>query len=394
MILMTLFLMAAPPTAPLQGEVAYPPLTGGSGITRLVVSPDGRRVAAVAADRAFVRMGPGKWDPIRSVEGWVDGEPVVGRQLPTGEVIAPLIRVDGRLIGVVEAGVVESKDMRGLVKPTPLPVIRPVAVAVDPEGAKVVLVAGHPAGLYLCHEDRCVREQPGSFTSVAWFADDTRLAGDAEGGVWLFVPNEQPRRLPLSKRPIVDLSGVPDGGPRYARDSLGVTWLSEDHGRSWNTAPWPGYRLGSGGMKAWRGEDGRIGVEDLQGKQVGALGDVPEAAPLRWAGPDHVIVGLADGLLVYERTNQVQRRHVYPGGARLPFLAAIASTDGLYVYASRDGNLVRFEGPVEAEYTPERFASDALSGAPFILTTILVLVLMGIWLNRRFDALNPMRRKE
>ena len=248
MILMTLFLVAAPPTTALQGETAYPPLTGGAGITRLVVSPDGSRVAAVAADRAFVRVGPGKWDPVGSVEGWVDGKPVAGGQLPTGEAIQPLIRLDGLLIGVVEAGVVESRDLRGLVKPTPLPVVRPVAVAVDPKSAKVVMVAGHPGGLYLCHEDRCVREQSGRFTSVAWFADDTRLCGDADGGVWLFVPNEQPRRLAVSKRPIVELSGVPDGGPRYARDSLGVTWLSEDHGRSWNKSPWPGYRLGSGGM--------------------------------------------------------------------------------------------------------------------------------------------------
>ena len=368
----------------LDGPEAGPVVLGGS-VERLGLTIDGRLVA-VAGGLAFERLGPGRWAPttarpISEVEGTA--------RLQTGETVMHVVQVpDGPQVGSVEAGLIESEDdFRHTTAPFGLPILGVRTVAPDPRDGRRLLVAGDPTGLFEC-EGACRRLQNGAFHGLAWFVDGTRLAGDDQGGVWR-EQDGRVERSQLGTAAIVDLFGVPDGGPRVAIDAAGAAWRSEDTGTTWTRVPGFEGRLGSGGQLARVTADGALDVTGLDGRirRVAEPGLIPAGSPVRWASPELVVVGLIDGALVIDRDGGDMRRLVTSDAAPRAFFAAGASNDRLLVYCGQEGRLQRFEAPLSAPWTIQRVAGSAVDVSPLLLALGAVLAGLFVLMTIRLRSL-------
>lgn len=388
LLICALTAMDGTPTELLSQPSAGASLMSGD-VDAFVVSPaETGRVAALARGRAFERRGAGNWVEIGAwaVAGWKPLAPPVRDRLPTGEVLKQAGQLpNGLHLGLVAAGIVESNDrFLHATGPTGLPLVSAALGAPMPGAADRLLVTGQPAGLFVCEEGQCTRALDGAFTAVAWFADDTRLACERNGDVWRYADGLWTRTLQAGAA-ITTLTGVPDGGPRHVATADGRAWRSEDHGLTWVEAALPGGRLGSGGQLAIVTGDGALDIKRVDGTTDRYLqpGTVPEGAPVRWASPNVVLVGLADGAIAVERQSMRTRRLLYPAGQEHPFLGGVVVGETLLIYGAHGGQLLRFETAGEAPLTWERFIEDALSGGGFILALVALLGALGIWINWR-----------
>ncbi|MFT5433097.1 MAG: hypothetical protein ACI9OJ_003802 [Myxococcota bacterium] len=384
----------APYEAQFAGPTIYTSL-GGGHIDAFRVDPQNQhRVVAMFGPRAFLRERAGEWVeqiPADAFRRWLTAPSAGVYRLPNGEVLSRTAAIGAgkaRIVGAAESGIYESADgFRTPGEPVLLPITAPLSVAFDPSGSGDVIVAGDPTGLFICKAKKlCQRHAPGRFKVVSWFADGTRMASDAKGGLWRFDGEAWERRQ-LSEA-FVDITGVEDGGPRYGKGASGKWWLSEDHGLTWTPADAPAGRLGSGGLLARRAADGSLEVVDLNEKVHSHLepDSIPAGAPIRWASQDVVVIGLADGVIAFERTARVARRISMPDGQKRPLLAARVLDDKLIVLAGRH-QVEAFSTSSEASWSAERLADAAKSSLGWVLGLLAVGGLLVFWINRRLRQL-------
>ena len=390
------------------GAGPYPGVLEGRGLvaqardghvdTFLVDPSEPAGLVAIVGEVGYRRLGPGHWEPSEprtAFVSWSAARPAGARRLPTGQLVEHAVTLaGGYLVGSVPGGIVESDDdFRHVTGPTPLAPQPIAAAAADPKDPDHLLLAGARSGMYECRgaAEPCERVLEGRFFSGACFADDTRLAGDEQGVVWRWDTERGWEPHALRGAPIVGLNGVPDGGPRHALDANGESWRSEDHGLSWGPAPPATGRLGSGGMLARVRDDGSLEVIDIDGRSHLPIkaGQVPKTAPVRWAGPDHVVVGLADGAFVVERGRWIARRLTYADNIRRPFLDATVDGDEVVILAADPAGVLRFVAPKQAPATVEGLIDHVKDSSSYLVLLVVLLGLLWWWIQRRLKALIP-----
>lgn len=141
---------------------------------------------------------------------------------------------------------------------------------------------------------------------------------------------------------IVDLFGVLDGGFCYVYVVDGVVWWSEDYGEFWVLYEWFDYWLGSGGLCVWCWDDGIFGVIDFEGEEVRVKFDILVDVSVCWVFFDYVVVGLNDGVFVYERNSVVSWCFSYLDGKVWVFLVILVDDDVFYIFVNDGGRVVWF----------------------------------------------------
>ena len=375
----------------LDGPKSHAVLLGGHVDSIRVAPHDRSSIVALGGESAFARVAPGRWERVGTAASYAHWPLLSGgyeARLATGQRVTDIAVLEGGLrIGRVPAGFVESHDgFRTLSTPAGLPTIGIRAVSAAPDGSGKIVVCGAPDGLYRCQPPaQCQRELDVPCTALYWFADDTILAGDDSGGVWRFDRGFW-NRSRVAQSAIIDIDGVPDGGPRHVRAEDGASWLSQDLGVSWTQKPWPSGRLGSGGMLARITKSGALEVTDLDGtvRVLTDPGRLAAAAPVRWASPELVVVALRDGVAAVEPRARAVRWLKYPEGAGSPAFHTACIIDDRLAILVGSGELLRFEASAEARWTMWRFFQSALGAAGWVAGLVVVLAVLFVWISRRF----------
>jgi len=389
-VLLTLMSTVELPGDTLECSALSTPLTSGRGIQFRINSGVPPRVHAVAKGQHFERTGPGHWSEIESLPAlgqWTVLPHSSHIRLNTGQ-NSPVFSLDTQLaLGLTDAGILEI-DSAGAPNgpPVGLPFVTPRAVAIDPTDSNDALIAGDPEGLFLCTPVQCRRIHDGTFLAVAWFSDNTRFASDVDGGLWTYT-SEGWTRHTVTEHPIVSISGVPDGGPRYLLDAQGASWFSEDHGRTWLQGPQPTGEVGPAGSLAVVQEDGSLLIQPSAGPSIEILG--PGALPLnstvRWVNPKRLVVGLGDGVALIDISTKQVHRLYFPVKQTQRLLDAGVNDEHLIVYTDlKDRNCFRGVSPTPPTETG---AADTFSlGWPYIGGLLLFLGAFFLLVQR---ALRP-----